>query len=194
MTTLLAQPPAQVRYTPDDILRLEEEGLYELVDGRLVEKSMSSLANETAWIIGGRLFIYLLEKPLGVIFNEQTFKCFPNDAGGIRRPDLAFVSAEKLPRVEEDGHVTAVPDIAIEVISPNDKIDELEEKIEDYFSAGVKIVWAVNPKFRWVRVHRLDAPLAEFRETDTLTAEPVLPGFAILVRDMLARPHTTQSV
>ncbi len=190
----MAQSPEQVRFTPEDVLRLEEDGLYELINGRLVEKAMSSLANKTAAIIGARLFNYLELNEAGDLYNEQTFKCFPTDPSGIRRPDLAVIVKDRLSGVEEEGHVTVAPDLAVEVISPNDTIDELEEKIEEYFSAGVKIVWAVNPKFRWVHVHRQGVPLAEFREMSTLTAEPVLPGFSILVRELLPKPAKLQSV
>lgn len=125
----------------------------------------------------------------GEVYAEQTFRCFPNDSDLLRRPDVAFISSGRIGRVEETGHVSIAPDLAVEVISPNDTIDELEEKISEYLAAGVKAVWAVNPKFRWVRVHRPRQPLIELRENDVLADQEVLPGFSVIVRDLIAARH-----
>ncbi|HWE05012.1 MAG TPA: Uma2 family endonuclease [Tepidisphaeraceae bacterium] len=65
--------------------------------------------------------------------------------------------------------------------SPNDKIYELEEKLADYRSAGIKLVWEMNPKFRYVQIHRLDGSRQRLEETETVTGEAVLPGFSALV-------------
>jgi Uma2 family endonuclease len=185
MTTTLAQPPQQARFTPEDVARLEDQGLYELVGGQLVEKSMSPLANASAGLVTFELLKWCKTGRGGTVLPEQTIQCFPADAELVRRPDVAYFGLEGSARVEETGHVTVPPDLAVEVISPNDTIDELEEKIVEYFAAGVKMVWAVHPKFRWVRIHRPGVPLSELREADTLTAEPVLPGFSVAVRDLL---------
>lgn len=189
MTTTLAQPSQAARFTPDDVTRLEDQGLYELVGGRLVEKPMSSLANRAAARVSHWLIAWSDAGGGGEVYAEQTFRCFPTDSELLRRPDVAFVCSGRVSGVEETGHVTVAPDLAVEVISPNDTIDELEEKIVEYFAAGVKMVWAVHPKFRWLRVHRPGMPLAELREADTLTAEPVLPGFSVSVRDILPQPR-----
>lgn len=183
MTTTLAQP---ARFTPEDVIRLEERGLYELVDGKLVEKAMSSLANKAAARISYWLVAWSDAGGGGEIYAEQTFRCFPSDSELVRRPDVAFISSQRIGRVEETGHVSIAPDLAVEVISPNDTIDELEEKISEYFAAGVKTVWAVNPKFRWVRVHRPGQPLLELKENDVLADPEVLPGFSVTVHDLVA--------
>src|SRR5437016_1577447 len=117
---------AQTHFTPDDVLRLESEGLYELVDGKLVEKRMSSLASETAGLLTADLVGFLRQSPLGRIYPEQTFKCFPHDPDLIRRPEIAFIAAERLGGVPEEGHVPIAPDLAIEIVSPNDSVYELD--------------------------------------------------------------------
>ncbi|HZL35200.1 MAG TPA: Uma2 family endonuclease [Tepidisphaeraceae bacterium] len=176
---------APTHFTPDDVLRLESDGLFELVDNQLVEKRMSFLANRTASIVCGRLFAFVDGAALGVICNEQSFQCFPHDPELIRRPDLAFISADRLAGVPDEGHVPIAPDIAIEVVSPNDKVYELEEKLSDYRSAGVKLTWVVNPRARNIRIYRLDKTTAELLENDELSGESVLAGFSILVKDLL---------
>ncbi len=177
----------QTRSTPDDVLRLEDEGLFELVNGKLLDKSMSSLASETAGLITIELGVYLKQASVGKIYPEQTFQCFSNDPDLVRRPDIAFIVTDRLTQVAGEGHVKIAPDLAIEVISPNDKIYDLDGKLDDYWSAGVKLVWAVNPKFRWIQVHRPDRTMTELHETDTLTGEPVLNGLSIAIIDLLPK-------
>jgi len=178
-------PPT--RFTPDDVLQLEDEGLYELVDGNLVEKPMSSEANAVAGAMGGHFFNFS-QRNGGRHYPEQSFQCFPQDSGLIRRPDVAFVVADRLSGVSKTGHVTIAPDIAVEVVSPNDKVYDLDEKIADYKSAGVKLIWIVDPKARTVRVIRPGAATIELEEQQTLTGDPVLPGFSVLVADLFPTP------
>src|SRR5580704_11720958 len=165
-------PPT--RFTPDDLLNLED-GLYELVDGKLVEKEMSSLANRTAVLISTRLTIFNEQNQTGnAVYAEQSFQCFAHDLDLVRRPDVALIVASRLASVPEEGHVPIAPDLAIEVISPNDRIYKFERKLVDYRKAGIKLVWEVNPKFRFIRVYHLDRAPERLEESATLTGAPVL--------------------
>ena len=182
MTTAISSTS---RVTPDDLLRLEEEGLYELVDGRIVEKQMSYLANLAAGRITTVLSNYVAPSKLGDVLPEQSFQCFPNEPDRIRRPDVAFILAARAPKGPIQGHVTIAPDIVVEVVSPSDRIYDLDEKLVDYRMAGVKLVWVVNPNSRTIRVHRPDQTVTEFSASDTLTGESVLPGFSAIVSELL---------
>jgi len=180
----LASPMS--RYTADDLLRLEDEGLFELVDGRLVEKEMSSLASRTAVLISTRLFNFVEGSKSGdCVYAEPSFRCFTHDRDLIRRPDVAVIVASRASGVPEEGHIPIAPDLAVEVISPNDRMYQFEEKLVDYQKARTSLVWEVNPKFRFVRVHHLDRRVERLEESDTLTGAPVLPGFSIRVSDLL---------
>jgi len=180
----------KTRFTPDDLPRLEDEGLFELVDGQLLEKQTSSLASRTAGIIVARLFVFIeASSSGGVIYPEQTFQCFSHNPDLIRRPDVALVLASRVVAVPEEGHVPIPPDLAVEVISPKDKIYEFEEKLVDYQLAGVKVVWEVNPKFRFVRIHHRDRSSHFLMESDALNGDPVLPGLSVLVKDLLPPPE-----
>ncbi len=103
----------------------------------------------------------------------------------MRRPDVALVVASRVAGVPEEGHVPIAPDLVVEVISPNDKIYEFEEKLIDYQLAGVKVVWEVNPKFRFVRIHHPNRNSDFLMESDTLNGTPVLPEFSVLVKELL---------
>jgi len=172
-------------FTPDDVLRLEEQRLYELVDGHLVEMPMSELANETAGLICAALVMHARPGNLGRVLPEQTFKCFPHEPDRIRRPDVAFIAAGRASDQRHTGHIPVAPDLAVEVISPNDLAYELDEKINDYRLAGVKLVWQVNPELRTIKVHRVDGTITWLFELDTLTGETVLPSFSAKVADLL---------
>jgi Uma2 family endonuclease len=188
----LATP--QVRFTPDDVLRLEDEGLYELVDGRLVEKEMSSLATRTAALIATRLVNFTEGPKSGDgIYTEPSFQCFPHDPDLTRRPDVALIVANRLAGVPEEGHIPIAPDLAIEVISPNDKIYQFEEKLVDYQRVKIPLIWEVNPKFRFVRIHRLDRDAERLNESATLTADPVLPGFSVIVSELFPPVGTAKA-
>ena len=183
MTSVATSAP----YTPEDLLHLDREGLFELVDGQLVEKQMSFIAGKCATRVGQILSNYLEKSPVGEVASEVTFQCFPDDPDLVRRPDIAFIAAARSASVPDEGHVKIAPDIAIEIISPGDRINDFEDKLADYRSAGIKLVWEVNPTFRYVRIHRPDRTTAFLEEHETLTGENVLPGFSVKVADLMPK-------
>ncbi len=73
---------------------------------------------------------------------EAAFRCFSDDPGRVRKPDASFIALERLTRseCEEDAFLEVVPDLVVEVISPNDKAEEVELKIEDWLQAVVKVL------------------------------------------------------
>ena len=174
--------PSQSRYTPADVLRLDGEGLFELVGRRLIKKEMSSLASETAGLITAALNTYLKRSRSGnTVFLEQTFQCFPYDPDLVRRPDVAMIVASRLAGVPEKGHIPIAPDLAVQVILPDDTIYEFEQRLVDYQRAKIPLVWEVNPKLRFVRIHRLDRDAERLNESAMLTTDTVLPGFSVIV-------------
>jgi Uma2 family endonuclease len=179
----IADPVA--RFTPDDLLRIDGEGLYELVDGQLIEKHMSYLAGKTTFTLGTKLYTYTQMHDLGDLLSETTFQCFPEKPGSVRRPDIAFIAKDRAPADPGEGHIHVAPDLIVEIISPSDRIYELDEKLADYRSAAVKLVWVVNPNSRTIRVHRLDGSVSELSGNDAvLNGESVLPGFSAPLREL----------
>jgi Uma2 family endonuclease len=76
------------------------------------------------------------------------------------------------------------PDLAVEVLSPTDISFDVEAKIQEYLDAGTQIVWLAKPKSRRISVYRPDGTEVTFGPNDTITAEPVLPGFSMRVGDV----------
>ncbi len=90
--------------------------------------------------------------------------------------------------VAPKGWVKIPPDLAVEVISPNDRVYELDEKLADYRKVRVPLVWVINPELRTATVYRADGSLRIVFEDDELSGEDVIPGFRCPLRDILPRP------
>ena len=131
-------------------LVVPDDGLYELVDGKLVEKQVGAQQVEIANILGEWIGSFARPRRLGRALVEMVFRIDP--AKNLqRRPDAAFVSDARWPfrkRVPDVPVWDMVPDLAIEVISPNNSADEVEDKKLEYFRAGVGQVWVVYPRQR----------------------------------------------
>ncbi len=99
----------------------------------------------------------------------------------MRSPDAAFVSFERMPDVPV-GFAPVAPELAVEVLSPDDTVRELDERMDDYSAAGTRAVWVIDPDRRTVAIHSSTGPTRRLREHDTLDGADVLPGFAMPVR------------
>ena len=181
---------AQRKYTPDDLLKMPDGDRFELVDGYLVERTGGL---ESRWIAGT---IYRLianswgDRELGWLFPPGTgFQCFGDGSRDLRRPDVSFVRFGRFPGEElPTGHCTIAPDLVVEVVSPNDLAGEVDQRKEQFLSAGVQSVWIVHPKTRTVTIYRADGSATNLREEDELADETVLPGFCCKIRDFFPPP------
>jgi Uma2 family endonuclease len=100
--------------------------------------------------------------------------------------DALFIANRSLPiRHSQEVYLETIPDLAVEVRSKNDTLPAIQRKVDDYLTAGVKVVWVVDPAARTVTAYRRDEEPRIYLEDDTLTVEDVIPGFQLLVRDAL---------
>ena len=189
MARPIPAPSTPPRFTAEDLLRLPNSINFELVDGQLVERKMGF---ESSWI-GGQLFLLLAAfcnaRRLGwVAPADASYQCFPDDPEKVRRPDVSFVRLDRLPGGPPKGHCGIAPDLAVEVISPNELYSDVEVKVDEYLAAGVRLVWVVDPLSRSVRVHRADGTVTDLREADELSGEDVVPGFRCAIANLFASP------
>src|SRR5580704_11245 len=114
--------------SPDDLLAMPDGDHYELIDGIPKEKSMGAKSGEIAGLLLTYLNIFIRPRKLGRAFDSQTgIQCFPGKPSQMRIPDASFVAAGKLPGDQSpEGYIKAAPDIAAEVISPNELFEEVE--------------------------------------------------------------------
>jgi Uma2 family endonuclease len=182
-----AYPP---RMTPEQFEELSDAQGLELIDGVVREKHMGSENGAIQTLISHFLNLVVLPAKLGrVLDSEGMYQCFPNHPKRVRKPDISFIRQDRLP----DGRVPVGicrfrPDLAVEVVSPNDTYEEVEEKLADYFDAGVLLIWVVTPKTRTVLVYHADGTARRLRDTDDLSADPVIPGFRVRIAELFPNP------
>ena len=185
-----AVAPSQVSVTPEDLLALPDAVNYELVDGQLVERTMGFESSEIAARIIILLGTFLRGKHLGRLAGaDGSYQCFPDAPRKVRKPDVSFIRTGRLVNDRSpQGHCPIAPDLAVEVISPKDIADDLEEKIVEYLNVGVPLIWIVSPTARNVRVLRsaLHGGGVVLTATDTITGEDVIPGFSCTVGEFFA--------
>jgi Uma2 family endonuclease len=178
-------------YTPEDLLAMPDGNSYELVNGVLVERHMGILSG----VVGGRLIHLLLAycdtHPLGWIVpgGDAGYQGITGSPRTVRKPDVSFVAYGRFPGEQvPPGYAQLAPDLAAEVISPNDLYEEVDQKIEEYLRGGVRLVWVISPQNHTVRVYRVNGSSQSLREPDFLDGEEVLPGFRCAVRDLFPQP------
>ncbi len=178
-----------VELTPDDVLNLPDEVSYELVNGRLKEREMGMLSQFFAAQIVSLLWNYWKATGIAYVFTEIGYVCFPERPNRMRRPDVSCVRVDRLAFDRFDKGFSKIrPDLAVEVISPNDTVYDLEEKLDDYRVAGIPLVWLIFPELKRVRVIRPEGPPSELGMDDVLSGEEILPGFRCPVSDLFAGP------
>jgi Uma2 family endonuclease len=150
----------------------EQEGTrYELDEGELVmEPSPSFLHNRIRDRIAARLSEFVKAHRLGEVIVEMDFRLADRT---VRNPDVAFVTAEHLARIDVDrSPVEGAPALAVEVISPSNLAQDTAKKVEQYLSAGTRVVWVVYPSLRLIEVHR-QGSILQAKAPDSLVEEQV---------------------
>jgi Uma2 family endonuclease len=172
------------RMTAEQFLKLPDSDGFELVDGQLVERQMGAESSEIAARIIMLIGLFLRTHRIGRLFGSDTsYQCFViDDEERIRRADVSFVRTDRLPNGRAPkGQIRVAPDLAIEVVSPNDTAQAVDEKVMDWLAAGAQLVWLVTPSTKTVRIHRprsaAAGPVSLLSQQDTITGEDVLPGF-----------------
>jgi Uma2 family endonuclease len=176
--------------TPEQLAAMPNRKDYELVDGQLVERHMGNKASWVAFNLAMLLHEFVNKRKLGWVFCGDTgFRLDPNRPNTVRKPDVAFVKFGRLEGEEpSDAYDRLAPDLAVESISPNDTVRELEEKLEEYLGSGVRLVWVINSELRTIKALRPDGSIVQLKNGDTLSGEDVLPGFRCKVSDLFIKP------
>jgi Uma2 family endonuclease len=161
-------------------LIVPDDALYEIIDGRIVEKPpMGTYPVEVATILVGYLEPFVREARLGRMMTECLFRIAPKTQ---YRPDLAFISDAKWPvkrRSPRPQPWEIIPDLAIEIISENDKAEEVMGKTYDYFQAGVRLVWIIYTDPEVIHVYHSFTQIQVLTGNDVLDGGEVLPGFEL---------------
>ncbi len=182
----LVPPPGTA--TEQDVLDSIDHAnrICELIDGVLVEKTMGYLESILAMAIGEFLRRFVREHKLGIVLGEGgTLRILPRQ---VRIPDVSFISWDRFPggKLPQVPIPAVAPDLAVEVISESNPEGEMRRKLQDYFAAGVRLVWYINPRTRTAAVYTSAQQCVMLGEGDMLTGGIVLPGFELPLSELFA--------
>jgi Uma2 family endonuclease len=161
------------------------DGLFELIDGTLVEKTMGFFESRIGFLLARLLDEFAERHGLGIVLGESALMRI---SGQLRMPDAAFFSTARIPAQGFSRKVVPFgPDLSVEVLSESNTAAEMERKRRECFAGGTVLVWEVEPELRIVRVFTGPDAFHVVPEDGTLEGEPVLPGFRLPLRDLFAR-------
>ena len=171
--------------TIEDLRRLNGQGgMFELVDATLVEKTMGWRESLIAVVLCRLLSDFTTSHNLGLVSGPDGFMRILKSQ--VRGPDVAFVSWDRLPNgaVPQEAVPEIVPDLAIEVLSDGNTYGEMSRKRREYFHAGVRQVWMVDPSERTVAVYTDITKYDLFDEDAMLSGGDILPGLQISLKEV----------
>lgn len=173
--------------TADELLRMPDDGKrYELIEGELIEMAPAGMRHgEIAASIALLIGLHIRQKDLGSIFVADPGIFLQRDPDTVRAPDVAFIAKNRLsPEGAPAGFSDTIPDLVVEVVSPSDRAGQVHAKIEQWIEHGVKLVWLVYPECNSIMVYSSLSEAQVLHEGDTLTGDPVLPGFSCSVAEI----------
>ena len=166
---------------------IEEKPLFEagceFVDGVWLERNMGTKVSHISSQLRGKVFVHNEQRRLGFLVDSESGFLYPALANGRRRhPDTAFFRNDQVPGGElPDGWADYPAALVVEVVSPHNTADQVEQKIGEWLDGGVERVWVVYPVSRHIAVHYPDRHAVTLTEGDTLDGEDVFPGFRMKV-------------
>jgi len=177
-------------WTDEEFMALPKDGhRYEIVNGELVDMGSSgALHGYVCSLLVAALASYVLPKKLGVILDSST--AFKMKNGNRRSPDISFFAKERLQGMTElpTGFLDGAPDLAIEVLSPGNTVEEIHDKLVEYFENGTRLAWIIHPSEHYVLVYRSSQePDRLLKSTDFLDGEDVIPGFTLPVAELFQK-------
>ncbi|MBV9123438.1 MAG: Uma2 family endonuclease [Planctomycetes bacterium] len=188
-------PPDRIRFHPfpgtatvQDVIEIQrQEGkLCELVEGVLLEKAVGYNESCLAVFLAGLLNAFVIPRNLGIVTGPDGTVELMADL--VRIPDVAFTSWDRLPgRRRPTAPIPLLaPNLAVEVLSRSNTPGEMAAKRQDYFDAGVQLVWEIDPLARTAMVYSSPTQVTTLGPGDSLEGGTVLPGFILPLRELFA--------
>jgi len=188
--TQLETPAEEKVWTDAEFMALNRDGhRYEIVNGELIDMGNSGakhgyVCSVLMILLGGYVHI----QKLGAMFDSST--AFKMKSGNKRSPDVSFMAKERLQGLDElpDGFLEGAPDLAVEILSPSNTVEEIHNKLVEYFDNGSRLVWVINPKEKYVLVYRSSQePDRLLKSIDSLDGEEIVPGFSLAIAELFQK-------
>jgi len=173
--------------TVEQLERMPQSNAHiELVKGTIVQTPLHGMEHGLVTAaIGTCIGKFVHERRLGVAYAANTGFILSRNPDTVRAPDAALVSTEHAAHQKRrEGFFDGAPDLAVEVVSPEDTMEEVDSKVLEYLQAGTQLVWIVHPKTQTITVYRSLDKVRVLIANDTLDGADVLPGFAVSVKEI----------
>ncbi|MCB0164166.1 MAG: Uma2 family endonuclease [Anaerolineae bacterium] len=171
--------------TGEQLADMEDVHRSELVKGELVRVSPAGHPHgffESSFAIS--LGIFVRQYKLGRVLTGEVGIYTGRNPDTIRAADVAFISNERLSQVQSQSYLDVAPELVIEILSPDDRWMTVNQKIDEYFTAGVVQIWIADPKRQHVDVYYSPTDFKRFSTGDTLPGGDILPGFTVAVAEL----------
>ncbi len=176
----MATEQTKSEMTAEELFSLPDDGWRcELVSGELRRMPPTGMQHgQIAGLLTQQLATYVRTHDLGVVFTAEAGFRLAQHPDTIRAPDVSFIARAHIPAEGvPSGYWPGAPDLAVEIVSPNDRFDDVVEKVAEYLAAGTRLVWVVHPRTHTVTVYRASGEVRLLRGHEELSGEDILPGF-----------------
>ena len=176
--------------TADQLLRAGDIGRCELIRGEL--RMMIPAGGEHGRTTGYLTYLlstHIVSNELGTFYAAETGFTLSRDPDTVRAPDFAFIAAGRAATpaaTTERGFIPGTPDLAVEVLSPDDRPGYVRDKVAEWLEAGTVAVWVVDPRKRTVTIHESGKPPLTLGESDNIRGGELLPGLELAVGEVFA--------
>src|SRR5438552_6305858 len=173
--------------TAEELLAMGDIGRCELINGEIVYMAPAGAEHgDIAMTIGFFIKAHVQANDLGKVYAAETGFTIARNPDTTRAPDVAFVRKQRIPATPRRGYFDGPPDLAVEVISPDDRLSEVTAKVDQWLAAGAISVWVVDPPNKTIEIYRQGAQPLRYRQGDVLRDEPMLPGFEVRIDELFA--------
>jgi Uma2 family endonuclease len=134
--------------------------------------------------VAGELRAFVRQHHLGKVMVGEVGIITQRNPDTVRGADVAYVSKERLAHANADGYLDVAPDLVVEVVSPNDRWTDINEKVDEYLACGVRAVWIIDPRTQRITCYQPSSAVRVYGKDDALTEPVILPGFSVLVGEL----------